>query len=439
MANVVIVGAQWGDEGKGKIVDLLTQYADLVVRFQGGNNAGHTIVLKGEKFVVHLIPSGILYRNKKCIIGNGVVLDPAVLIEEIDGIKKRGYFKNDSQLMISEETHLILPYHRRIDMAREKTFKIGTTGRGIGPAYEDKVARCGIRVVDLMDERTFREKLEANLTQKNVYLTQVLREKGFEFSEIFDEYLQYRNRLEKYVKNTSLILFEEIGKGKSVLFEGAQGALLDLDHGTYPYVTASNTLAGNACAGSGIGPTMINSVIGVTKAYTTRVGEGPFPTELQDELGEKIRERGGEYGATTGRPRRCGWLDAVVVNHSIRVNGIREMVITKLDVLNDFDAIKICVGYRVDGKVFYHVPSNLEILKRSEPVYEELSGWETELKGAKNFKNLPPNARRYIRRIEELIHTKITIISIGPERNETISIKNPFLRGRWLNIPTRLR
>ncbi len=428
MANVVIVGAQWGDEGKGKIVDLLTRYADLVVRFQGGNNAGHTIVLKGEKFVVHLIPSGILYRNKKCIIGNGVVLDPAVLIEEIDEIKKRGYFKNDSQLMISEETHLILPYHRRIDVAREKTFKIGTTGRGIGPAYEDKVARCGIRVVDLMDEKIFREKLEANLVQKNVYLTQVLREKGFEFSEIFDDYLQYKNRLGKYVKNTSLILFEEIGKGKSVLFEGAQGALLDLDHGTYPYVTASNTLAGNACAGSGIGPTMINSVIGVAKAYTTRVGEGPFPTELQDEMGEKIREKGGEYGATTGRPRRCGWLDAVVVNHSIRINGIREMVITKLDVLNDFDTIKICVGYRVDGKVFRHVPSNLEIWKRSEPVYEELSGWKADLKGAKNFKDLPPNAKRYIRRIEELIRTKITMISIGSERNETIEVKNPFLK-----------
>ena len=428
MANVVIVGAQWGDEGKGKIVDLLTRYADLVVRFQGGNNAGHTIVLKGEKFVVHLIPSGILYRNKRCIIGNGVVLDPAVLIEEIDEIKKRGYFKNDSQLMISEGTHLILPYHRRIDVAREKTFKIGTTGRGIGPAYEDKVARCGIRVVDLMDERIFREKLEANLVQKNIYLTQVLREKGFEFSEIFGEYLQYKNRLERYVKNTSLILFEEIGKGKSVLFEGAQGALLDLDHGTYPYVTASNTLAGNACAGSGIGPTMIHSVIGVAKAYTTRVGEVPFPTELQDELGEKIREKGGEYGATTGRPRRCGWLDAVVVNHSIRVNGIREMVITKLDVLNDFDTIKICVGYRADGKVFRHVPSNLEILKRSEPVYEELSGWKTDLKGAKNFKDLPPNAKRYIRRIEELIHAKITMISIGSERNETIEVKNPFLK-----------
>jgi adenylosuccinate synthase len=428
MANVVIVGAQWGDEGKGKIVDLLTQYADLVVRFQGGNNAGHTIVLKGEKFVVHLIPSGILYEDKKCIIGNGVVLDPAVLIEEIDEIKKRGYFKDDSQLMISEATHLILPYHRRIDIAREKIFKIGTTGRGIGPAYEDKVVRCGIRVVDLINEKIFREKLEANLIQKNVYLTQMLKEKGFEFSEIFDEYLQYKNRLEKYVKNTSLILYEEIEKGKHVLFEGAQGALLDLDHGTYPYVTASNTVAGNACAGSGVGPTMINSVIGIAKAYTTRVGEGPFPTELFDELGEKIRQKGGEYGATTGRPRRCGWFDAVVVNHSIRVNGIREIVITKLDVLNDFDTIKICVGYRVDGKVFYHVPSNFEILKNSEPVYEELRGWKTEIKGVRNFKDLPTNAKRYLKRIGKLIGTKITMISVGSERDETVEVKNPFLR-----------
>jgi adenylosuccinate synthase len=428
MANVVIVGAQWGDEGKGKIVDLLTQYADLVVRFQGGNNAGHTIVLKGEKFVVHLIPSGILYEDKKCIIGNGVVLDPAVLIEEIDEIKKRGYFKDDSQLMISEATHLILPYHRRIDIAREKIFKIGTTGRGIGPAYEDKVVRCGIRVVDLINEKIFREKLEANLIQKNVYLTQVLKEKGFEFSEIFDEYLQYKNRLEKYVKNTSLILYEEIEKGKHVLFEGAQGALLDLDHGTYPYVTASNTVAGNACAGSGIGPTMINSVIGIAKAYTTRVGEGPFPTELQDELGEKIRQKGGEYGATTGRPRRCGWFDAVVVNHSIRVNGIREIVITKLDVLNDFDTIKICVGYRVDGKVSYHVPSNFEILKNSEPVYEEMRGWKTEINGVRDFKDLPTNAKRYLKRIGKLIGTKITMISVGSERDETVEVKNPFLR-----------
>jgi adenylosuccinate synthase len=426
MASVVIVGAQWGDEGKGKIVDLLTRYADLVVRFQGGSNAGHTIVLKGEKFVFHLIPSGILYKNKKCIIGSGVVLDPPVLIEEIDEIKRRGYFKTDSQLMISEEAHLILPYHRRIDVAREKTFKIGTTGRGIGPTYEDKVARCGIRLVDLLDEKVFREKLEANLVRKNAYLTQVLDEKGFEFSEIFDEYLHYRSRLEKYVKNTSLLLHEEIRRRKHVLFEGAQGALLDVDHGTYPFVTASSTVAGNACAGSGIGPTMINSVIGVAKAYTTRVGEGPFPTELRDELGEKIRQRGGEYGATTGRPRRCGWFDAVVVNHSVRVNGIREMVITKLDVLNDFDTIKVCVGYRADGKVLHHVPSNLELLKRSEPVYEELKGWKTEINGARDFKDLPPDARRYLKRIEKLIGTKMTMISVGSERSETIRVRSPF-------------
>ena len=426
MASVVVVGAQWGDEGKGKIVDLLTRYADLVVRFQGGNNAGHTIILKGEKFVFHLIPSGILYKSKKCMIGNGVVLDPAVLIDEIDMIKKRGYLKNDSQLMISEETHLILPYHRRIDAAREKIFKIGTTGRGIGPAYEDKVARCGIRVADLMDERVFREKLESNLIQKNVYLTQVLKEDGFDFAGIFDEYLRYKSRLERYVTNTSFALYQAIEKGKNVLFEGAQGALLDLDHGTYPYVTSSNTLAGNACAGSGIGPTMIHAVIGVAKAYTTRVGEGPFPTELEDEWGEKIREKGGEYGATTGRPRRCGWFDAVVVNHAIRVNGIRKIVMTKLDVLNDFDTIKVCVGYRAEGKVFHYVPPNLEKLKHSEPVYEELKGWKTEIKGARNFKDLPPNARRYIRRIEELIHTRIPMISVGGERGETVGVKNPF-------------
>jgi adenylosuccinate synthase len=426
MANIVIVGAQWGDEGKGKIIDLLTQYADIVVRFQGGNNAGHTIVLKGEKFVFHLIPSGILYKNKKCIIGNGVVLDPAVLIEEITEMKKKGYFKNDSQLMISEETHLILPYHRMIDIARERIFKIGTTGRGIGPAYEDKVARCGIRVVDLLDEKVFQKKLEENLAQKNLYLVQVLKDKSLDISEILNEYLGFRRHLEKYVNNTALFLHKEIQKGKHILFEGAQGALLDVDHGTYPYVTSSNTVAGNACAGSGIGPTTINSVIGVAKAYTTRVGEGPFPTELQGPLGEKIREKGGEYGATTGRPRRCGWLDAVIVNHSIRINGIREMAITKMDVLNDFDKIKICVGYRLNGKTLHHVPSNLSILECCKPVYEELDGWGAEIKGVKDFSNLPRNAKCYIQRIEELTATKITMISVGSERNETIMVRNPF-------------
>jgi len=426
MANIVIVGAQWGDEGKGKIVDLLTGYADIVVRFQGGNNAGHTIVLKEEKFVFHLIPSGILYGNKQCMIGSGVVVDPAVLIDEVNELKKRGYLRDDSQLMVSEEAHLILPYHRRIDIARDRVFKIGTTGRGIGPAYEDKVARYGIRMVDLMDEEVFRRKLKANLVQKNAYLSEVLREKGFEESEIFDEFLRFKKQIEKYVKNTSLILYDEIQKGKHILFEGAQGALLDVDHGTYPYVTASNTVAGNACAGTGIGPTMIDSVIGVTKAYTTRVGEGPFPTELKDEVGDRIREKGGEYGATTGRPRRCGWFDAVVVNHAIRINGIQEVAITKLDVLNDFDKIKICVGYCLNGKVIQHVPSNLEVLESCEPVYEELDGWRREVKGAKKISELPAQAQRYLKRIEELTHVKIAMVSVGSERNETIEIKNPF-------------
>ena len=426
MANIVIVGAQWGDEGKGKIVDLLTRYADIVVRFQGGNNAGHTIVLKGEKFVFHLIPSGILYENKQCMIGSGVVVDPAVLIEEVNELKKRGHLKDDSQLMVSEEAHLILPYHRRIDIARDRIFKLGTTGRGIGPAYEDKVARYGIRVVDLMDEEVFRKKLKANLLQKNAYLSEVLKEEPFELSEIFDEFLRFKKQLEKYVRNTSIILYDEIQKGKHILFEGAQGALLDVDHGTYPYVTASNTVAGNACAGSGIGPTMIDSVIGVAKAYTTRVGEGPFPTELKDQVGERIREKGGEYGATTGRPRRCGWFDAVVVNHAIRINGIQEVAITKLDVLNDFDKVKICVGYRVNGKILHYVPSHLDLLESSEPVYEELDGWRREVKGAKKISELPAQAQRYLKRIEELTHAKIAMVSVGSERNETIEVKNPF-------------
>jgi len=426
MSNVVIVGAQWGDEGKGKIVDLLTRYADVVVRFQGGNNAGHTIVLQGEKFVFHLIPSGILYDNKKCMIGSGVVVDPAVLIDEMTELKKRGYLKDDSQLMVSEEAHLILPYHRRIDLARDRIFKIGTTGRGIGPAYEDKVARSGIRMGDLLDEEVFYEKLKANLLQKNLYLSEVLKEKPFEISQVFEEYLRFKSQIGKYVKDTSLILYDEIQKGKHILFEGAQGALLDVDHGTYPYVTASNTVAGNACAGSGIGPTMIDSVIGVAKAYTTRVGEGPFPTELKDEIGEKIRKQGGEYGATTGRPRRCGWFDAVVVNHAIRISGIQETTITKLDVLNDFDKVKICVGYRSNGKIIQHIPSNLKTLENCEPVYEELDGWKSEIKVAKKISDLPIQAQRYLKRVEELIHVKITMVSIGSERNETIEIENPF-------------
>jgi len=427
MPSIVIVGVQWGDEGKGKIVDLLTQYAHMVVRFQGGNNAGHTVLLKGEKFVFHLMPSGILYANKKCVIGNGVVVDPAVLIGEIEEVKKRGYLKDDSQLMISEQAHLILPYHRKIDVARERIFKIGTTGRGIGPAYEDKVTRYGIRMVDLIDEEVFRRKLETALVQKNIYLTQVLKEEPFEFSKIFEEFLQYKKRLKRYVRDTSLAIYEAIQKKKNVVFEGAQGALLDLDHGTYPYVTSSNTVAGNACVGSGVGPTMVDSVMGVAKAYTTRVGEGPFPTELSDQVGDKIRATGGEYGATTGRPRRVGWFDANIVRHSVRMSDIRKMTITKLDVLSGFEKIKVCVGYRLNGKVIETVPSNLDLLNRCEPVYEELDGWKTEIKGGKDLSDLPRNAQRYLRRLEKLIGAKIEMVSVGSERNETLGVRNPFV------------
>ena len=427
MPGIVIVGTQWGDEGKGKIVDLLTQYAHMVVRFQGGNNAGHTVLLKGEKFIFHLMPSGILYADKKCVIGNGVVVDPAVLIGEIEEVKKRGYLRDDSQLMISEQAHLILPYHRRIDVARERIFKIGTTGRGIGPAYEDKVTRDGIRMVDLVDEEVFRRKLEATLVQKNIYLTQILKEEPFEFSKIFGEFLQYKEKLEKYVGNTSLAIYEAIQKRKNVVFEGAQGALLDLDHGTYPYVTSSNTVAGNACVGSGVGPTMIDSVMGIAKAYTTRVGEGPFPTELFDQVGDNIRASGGEYGSTTGRPRRVGWFDANVVRHSVRMSDIRRMTITKLDVLSGFEKIKVCVGYRLNGKVIDTVPSNLDVLNRCEPVYEELDGWKTEIKGGKDLSGLPQNAQRYLRRLEELVGAKIDMVSVGSERNETLGVRDPFL------------
>jgi adenylosuccinate synthase len=427
MPGIVIVGTQWGDEGKGKIVDLLTQYAHMVVRFQGGNNAGHTVLLKGEKFIFHLMPSGILYADKKCVIGNGVVVDPAVLIGEIEEVKKRGYLRDDSQLMISEQAHLILPYHRRIDVARERIFKIGTTGRGIGPAYEDKVTRDGIRMVDLVDEEVFRRKLEATLVQKNIYLTQILKEEPFEFSKIFEEFLQYKEKLERYVGNTSLAIYEAIQKGKNVVFEGAQGALLDLDHGTYPYVTSSNTVAGNACVGSGVGPTMIDSVMGVAKAYTTRVGEGPFPTELFDQVGDNIRASGGEYGSTTGRPRRVGWFDANVVRHSVRMSDIRKMTITKLDVLSGFEKIKVCVGYRLNGKVIDTVPSNLDVLNRCEPVYEELDGWKTEVKAGKDLSGLPQNAQRYLRRLGELVGAKIDMVSVGSERNETLGVRNPFL------------
>lgn len=428
MANVVIVGAQWGDEGKGKIVDIFTEYADLIVRFQGGNNAGHTIVVNGEKTVLHLIPSGILHPDKKCIIGNGVVVDPEILIEEIDALKEKGQF-DDERLLISEGAHLIMPYHKKIDAAMEGIRglrKIGTTGRGIGPAYEDKTARSGIRFADLLDEEVFRDKLKHALMEKNFVLVNLLHQSGFEARDIYDRYMEFGERLSRYIINTPQYINDEIKKGKSILFEGAQGTLLDVDHGTYPYVTSSNTIAGSACCGSGVGPTHIDKVIGISKAYTTRVGEGPFPTELSDLTGDWLREKGQEYGATTGRPRRCGWLDAVVLRHAARVNGLSGMAITKLDILSGLNKVKICTGYRFEGKRYDEFPSNPRVMQGAEPVYEELEGWTEDLSLAKDLGSLPSNTRKYLKRIEELSGVEIIMIAVGVEREQTILLKNPF-------------
>ncbi len=428
MANIVIVGAQWGDEGKGKIVDIFTEYADLIVRFQGGNNAGHTIVVNGEKTVLHLIPSGILHPNKKCIIGNGVVVDPEILIEEIDALKVNGRF-DDERLLISEGAHLIMPYHKKIDAAMENIRglrKIGTTGRGIGPAYEDKTARLGIRFVDLLDEEVFRDKLKHALMEKNFVLVNLLHQSGFEVHDIYDRYMEFGEKLRRYIINTPQYINDEIKKGKNILFEGAQGTLLDVDHGTYPYVTSSNTVAGSACCGSGVGPTHIDKVVGISKAYTTRVGEGPFPTELSDLTGDWLREKGQEYGATTGRPRRCGWLDAVVLRHAARVNGLSGMAITKLDILSGLSKIKISTGYRFEGKRYDEFPSNPRVMQGAEPVYEELEGWTEDLSLVKDLASLPSNTRTYLKRIEELSGVEVIMVSVGAEREQTILLKNPF-------------
>jgi adenylosuccinate synthase len=429
MANIVIIGMQWGDEGKGKVVDLLTEFAQVVVRFQGGNNAGHTVVVKKQTVILHLIPSGALYPQKKCVIGNGVVVDPQVLLAEIDELQKRGYFKGDDQLLISEDAHLIMPYHRRLDVARERMKgegKIGTTGRGIGPAYEDKAAREGIRIGDLLNPKIFRKKLEANLAAKNRYLETCLQDQGFDAQAIFKEYSGYGARLKKYVTDTSIFINRQIKKGRHVLFEGAQGTHLDIDHGTYPYVTSSNTVAGGACTGTGVGPTKITEVIGVSKAYTTRVGEGPFPTELKDEVGQRMRERGKEFGATTGRPRRCGWLDIPLLRDAIRLNGLTGIALTKMDVLGEFETIKICTSYRYQNRRRQEVPSAIEVLQKCEPVYEEMPGWKADLGNARTFKDLPSQAQKYVKRIEELTETEVILVSVGGGREETILRRNPF-------------
>ncbi|TAN63187.1 adenylosuccinate synthase [bacterium] len=425
---VVIIGAQWGDEGKGKVVDILTEQADMVVRFQGGNNAGHTVITGSEKFIFHLIPSGILHQGKTCVIGDGVVVDPEVLLKEIGVLKAKGIFRPED-LIVSKDAHLIMPYHKKLDLARERLrgkARIGTTGRGIGPAYEDKVARCGIKCADLLDEGEFRAKLKANLLEKNHYITTILHEEGFEIHEIYHSYMTFAAALGPHIKNASKFVYDSMQAGKKVLFEGAQGTLLDIDHGTYPYVTSSSTIAGGACTGSGIGPTRIDSVIGISKAYATRVGEGPFPTELSGAEADKLREQGNEYGATTGRPRRCGWFDAVALRYAARVNGLDGLVITKLDVLDNTEKINICTGYKYNGKVLDEFPTEVSVLSNCEPVYEVMEGWLSPTNGAKNLKKLPAKAQKYLKRLEELAGVPVVMVSVGANRNDAIMIKNPF-------------
>jgi len=429
LSNIVIVGTQWGDEGKGKIVDLLAEYADIVVRFQGGNNAGHTVVVDGKQFISHLVPSGIL-QKKRCIIGNGLVVDPEVLIEELDELKTMGINPGPSELMISEKAHVIMPYHKSVDFAREKKKgdkKIGTTGRGIGPAYEDKATRRGIRFVELIDLEVFKEKVTTILEEKNFYLKNYLSAETLDPKVIIEQYTQYAQRLAGHVTNISVAINEAIKDGKQVLFEGAQGTHLDIDHGTYPFVTSSNTIAGNACNGAGVGPKEISGVIGIVKAYTTRVGRGPFPTELFDETGDFIQKKGAEFGATTGRKRRCGWLDTVILKNAVRLNGLTGITITKLDVLGGLKSLNICTAYEFEGKVVKDFPGSLKVLAGCKPIFETLPGWSEDISGIRNIEDFPENSRNYLKRIEELIETPINIVSVGPGREETIVIKNPFL------------
>ncbi len=429
MSTLALIGCQWGDEGKGKVVDNFARKADVVVRFQGGNNAGHTLVVEGEQIILHLIPSGILQPEKLCIIANGVVIDPKVLCEEIDLLRSKGYFPDDRLLRISDRAHLILPYHRAIDLGSEKKKgkgKIGTTGRGIGPCYSDKSARVGIRFSDLTEPNTLKEKLRKVLEEKNLYLTRVLELDAIEPEPVIEEFLGYSEHLSQYCENTSLLLNQLIKEGKKVLFEGAQGTMLDLDHGTYPYVTSSNTVAGAVCVGAGIGPRLIDRIVGISKAYTTRVGGGPFPTELKDELGDKLRQQGGEYGATTGRPRRCGWLDLVQLKYAVRLNGLTDLVITKLDVLRGINPLKVCVGYRYKGELLKDFPARVEIVEELVPVYQEFSGWEEDISLAQKFSDLPSNAQDYLKMIQDYLEVPLMAISVGKEREQIILLKEPF-------------
>jgi len=428
MPVLVVVGAQWGDEGKGKIIDLLTERADVVARYQGGHNAGHTVVVGADEFILHLIPSGVLHKGKKCIIGNGVVVDPSALLEEMDALVRRG-IKFEGNLLISKNAHLIMPYHKALDLASEKlkgNKKIGTTGRGIGPAYADKINRKGIRMADFLDAKTFREKLACNTGEANFLLERFYDAPLVHLDQIYEEYLGYARRLRKYISDTTLFINASIGSRKKILAEGAQGTHLDVDHGTYPFVTSSSPTAGGACTGLGIGPNTITEVMGIVKAYTTRVGSGPFPTEQENKLGEMLRAHGKEYGATTGRPRRCGWADTLIIRHAVRVNGMTSVAITKLDVLDTLNEIKICVGYKHKGKLYDEMPSELTVLEKGMPQYITMPGWKKSTVGIQKYGDLPKKARTYVEKLCKLCGVKPAIISTGARRDETIILQQPF-------------
>jgi adenylosuccinate synthase len=427
MSSVVVVGTQWGDEGKGKITDYLSEKAEVVARYQGGNNAGHTIVFEGKKYKLHLIPSGIFYKDKICVIGNGMVVDPKAVLEELAYLHSHGV--STDNLRISNRAHVILPYHLRQDILEEESKganKIGTTKKGIGPAYMDKAARIGIRIADLLDREVFEEKLERNLAEKNRLFERIYESEGFTKEEILDEYFEYGQQIEKYVVDTSVVLNDALDDGRRVLFEGAQGVMLDIDQGTYPFVTSSNPIAGGVTIGSGVGPSKINHVVGVSKAYTTRVGDGPFPTELHDEIGNQIREVGREYGTTTGRPRRVGWFDAVVVRHARRVSGITDLSLNSIDVLTGIETLKICVAYKYKGEITHEFPASLKVLAECEPVFEEMPGWTEDITGVKDLGELPENARHYVERISQVTGIPLSIFSVGPDRAQTNMVRGVF-------------
>jgi len=429
MPNIVVIGAQWGDEGKGKVVDVITPHVNVVVRFSGGNNAGHTVVVGREKYVLHTIPSGILHNGRRCVIGCGVVIDPGSLIEEMEMLVQRGVTL-DGNLYISKNAHLIMPYHPALDRASEAKLgkrRIGTTGKGVGPAYVDKAARVGIRMADLLDERLFREKLEFNLDQKNRLLREIYDAETFTVDAILHPYRRYAGWLAPYITDTALLLSRWIDAGASVLFEGAQGTLLDVDHGTYPFITSSNPTAGGACTGTGVPPTKINGVLGIAKAYLTRVGGGPFPSELHGPMADLLRAEGNEFGSVTGRPRRCGWVDAVALRYAVRLNGFDAIALTKLDVLDDVDEIPVCIGYRLNGKVVRDLPAGRADLEGAEPVLRVMKGWKRETVGILDFGDLPPAARDYVDLIEQEVGAPVALISTGPRREETIVRENPAL------------